>query len=77
MSESEPGTQVELLRRLETGNDPQLGTSEKETCITAPNDVDTIRIHSDIRTHIDWILSLPEDDITVLGYRTVSSQLYP
>jgi hypothetical protein len=63
----------EVLDGLEVGADPDLSSEEKETTITADNDRDKVRIHSDIPVHIKWILSIP--DGKVVGFRTVSGKL--
>lgn len=45
------------------GTDPELSAMEKETTITAPNDTDWARIHSEIPTIIKWVYSIGESEI--------------
>lgn len=46
------------------GTDPALGPEEKETTITAPNDIGRCTIFTDIPTVIKWVLSIEESEIT-------------
>jgi hypothetical protein len=63
----------EVLESLSVGSDPDLSTEEKETTITVDNDREYVRIHTDIPTHIKWILSIPQGK--VVHFRSVSDKL--
>jgi len=63
----------EVLESLSVGGDPNLSAEEKETTITVDNDREYVRIHTDIPTHIRWVLSIP--DGKVVGYKVVSDKL--
>jgi hypothetical protein len=52
------------IRQAEVGSDPDLSPAEKETTLTAPTDLDRCRIHTEIPTHIRWVLSVEESEIT-------------
>lgn len=62
-----------ILEGLDVGSDPSLGSTEKETTITVDNDRKTVRIHTDLKTHVKWIRSIP--DGRVVNFRTVSGKL--
>lgn len=65
---------VETLQGLEVTTDSDLSPAEKETTITAPNDRDYFRIHSDIPVHIKWVLSL-YPNVQIRGFRTKNGSL--
>jgi len=49
----------ELLEK-EVTSDTKLGTEEKETSLTFPNDLDNGLFYSDVPTTIKWFLSIEE-----------------
>jgi len=59
------------LQKAPIVSDSDLGATEKETTLTIPNDTDRVRLHSDIPTHIKWVLSIPQS--TVRRVRTNDS----
>ena len=50
-------------RRKEVTSNPNLSSEEKKTTVTIPNDLDVVRIHTDIPTHIRWVLSIEDSDL--------------
>jgi hypothetical protein len=62
-----------MIEGKPVGTDPNLSKQEKETTLTVDNDRDTVRIHSDIPTHIKWILSIP--DGSIVRFRLVNDTL--
>ena len=51
------------LREIGAGIDPVIGTEERETTFTAPNDKDYCLFFSEVKTHIKWALSIEESEL--------------
>jgi len=51
------------LREIGAGIDPVIGTKERETTFTAPNDKDYCLFFSEVKTHIKWALSIEESEL--------------
>lgn len=54
----------DILEGLPVSGHPDLSAEEKETTITVDNDRDKVRIHTDIPTHIRWVKSIPDGEVT-------------
>lgn len=53
----------EELREIGVGIDPTLGTEERETTFTAPNDENYCLFFTEVKTHIKWVLSIKESEL--------------
>lgn len=51
------------IRQAEVSSDPALDKAEKETTLACPNDRDRVRIHTEIPTHIKWVLSVESSEL--------------
>lgn len=63
----------DILEGMDVSGHPDLSAEEKETTITCDNDLELIRIHTDIPTHIKWVKSIP--DGRVVQIKVVSDKL--